>query len=394
MAAGGPALQAVAAAVATACGVPQPRQPSGAVDWSSFVQTVDRHRVAPLVQRSGWLEEAGAPADVSAAVRERARGEALRCLRLLELQRDTLEALAAAGVDAVVLKGTALSIEAYDDPTARAPGDLDVLVDPASIPRAVDALRSVGLEWYGWRTPADWDRERLGPEEVERLTNLPALPDVTLQRAGLQVELHWRLFPNPYLMPVDPRWLKAPRRIEIDGTVLPTLPLAAHWLYVLAHGSRHRWSQMKWLADVPALALRRTELLRSGALQAVDAGHRRLLATGLLVAEGTLGGFLTREVRAWASNVAGTRMLVRRSLAAVQADHDPHERVGPLAMPGLVLERLALRADARYRLNELRLLLLTAGRAQAIEDPGLAELVAGPVRWSRRAVRRLARRRG
>ena len=87
-------------------------------------------------------------------------------------------------------------------------------------------------------------------------------------------------------------------------------------------------------------------------------------------------------------------MLVRRSLAAVQADHDPHERVGPLAMPGLVLERLALRADARYRLNELRLLLLTAGRAQAIEDPGLAELVAGPVRWSRRAARRLARRRG
>ena len=392
MAAGGPALQAVAAAVATACGVPQPRQPSGAVDWSSFVQTVDRHRVAPLVQRSGWLEEAGAPADVSAAVRERARGEALRCLRLLELQRDTLEALAAAGVDAVVLKGTALASEAYGDATVRPLGDLDVLVDPASVPRAVRALHSIGLEWIGWRAPDDPDREAVGPDALERLTKLPLLSDVTLERAGLRLELHWKLFPNRRLVPVDPGWLKAPRRIEVHGTVVPTLPLAAHWLYLMAHGSRHLWAQMKWLADVPALALRRPELVRTGALQALEPGHRRALATGLRVAEATFGDFLARETRAWAADVAGARVLVRRSLAALEADYDPHKQLTPLAMSGLVLDRLALRADARYRLEELRVLLLSAARAQTIEDPGLFELAAGPLRWTRRAARRLAKR--
>jgi hypothetical protein len=81
---------------------------------------------------------------------------------------------------------------------------------------------------------------------------------------------------------------------------------------------------------------------------------------------------------------------VRKSLRALTAEHDRPRVISPRALPGEAGARLALRRDARYRLDELRLMLLSAGRAQGVEDPGLADLVGGPLRWVRRSARRLA----
>ena len=145
---------------------------------------------------------------------------------------------------------------------------------------------------------------------------------------------------------------------------------------------------MKWLADVPSLALRHPELVWPDALARADPRSSRSLASGLIVAEAVFGRFLPPESRAWASSVDGTGFLVRRSLQAIRADHDRPIRVTPAALPGEVLTRLSVSRDTRYRLDELRLLLLLAGRAQGVEDPGLIDLVAGPLSWTRRSARR------
>jgi len=225
----GAAFQGVAAAVATACGVPEPRRPDGPEDWLEFGRLVDRHHVAPLVHRSEWLPRAGAPPEVRAQGAERARSDALRSLRLVALQREVLGVLAAAGADAVVLKGAVLASDAYGDPTARAPRDLDVLVAPEAVGRAVHALRSAGLDWVGWGTLDDTG-PAAEPETFERLRHHRMLAHVSLARAGLVVELHWRLFANTRLMPVDPGWLTNPRLVEVYGDAVPALPLNAQWL--------------------------------------------------------------------------------------------------------------------------------------------------------------------
>lgn len=379
-----PAFRSVAAAVATSCLVPQPRQPDGPVDWSELVRLVARHKVAPLVERSGWLEEAGAPPEARAAVGERARVHTVRTLQTLALQKEVLTALADAGLETVVLKGLVVAVDGYADPFARASGDLDLLVRPDRVSHAVDVLEALGFTWYGWRTPEQADRRQPGRAAIERPGRHPLLRDVTLARGDLQVEIHWRLFENPRLMKVDPAWLAAPRRVAIQGVAVPALPLAAHWTYVLVHGAKHRWSWMKWLADVAALAVRRPGLVERDALASASAGHERSVATGLLVAEETFGRFLPAEARGWASAVTGTRPLVRSALQALTAEHDRPATTSFRALPAEVRTRLALRQDAAYRLDEVRLLLLTAAHAQAVEDPGPGELVTGPLRWARR----------
>jgi hypothetical protein len=359
-------------------------------DWPGFLQLVDRHQVAPLVLRSGWLHENAAPDDVRQAVRERTRSEAVWSMRQLALQDDVLDALTGAGIPAVVLKGVPLTIDAHADPSLRASRDIDILVDERSVPEAVRVLRSAGLEWYGWSRPEDPDRPPVGPAAIDRLSRLPMLRDVTLVREGIHVEVHWRMFRNARLMPVDPVWLSAPRHIDVQGRRVPALPLAAQWVHMLVHGTSHMWSRLKWLADVPAMALRHPELVRRDVLRCADAASIRSIASGIVVAEAVLGRFLSPESREWASSVNGTALLVRRSVRAVRADDDPPKRVLPMALRTEVATRLSLSRDARYRLDESKLLLLSAGRAQGVEAPGLGELAAGPLRWIRRSARRLA----
>jgi Uncharacterised nucleotidyltransferase len=385
----GGALQALSAAVATAAGVPEPRQPAEPIDWREFLRLVDRHHVAPQVERSGWLRSAGAPNDVAGAVHDRARKRSLWLLRMLAFHREILGLLGDAGVDVVVLKGVTLAVDGYEDPGARTPGDLDLLVDPGSVPRAVAALKDAGFDWHEWGDP---NRVPLETTPIERLPRLPVARDVALARGGIKVELHWRLFPNSRLMPVDPGWLRAPRYVEAGGVEIPSLPLDAQWLYVLVHGSVHFWSRMKWLADVPVLGLRHPELASRAFLTGLDAAYRRAVATGLILAEAAFGEFLTPDARAWAARVGGIRMHLRKCLKTFAAEHDRPTEVSARALPGLLTSRLALRRDAAYRLEELRSLLIYAARAQAVEDPSAADLARGPFRWTVRAVRRFAGR--
>jgi Uncharacterised nucleotidyltransferase len=384
-----PALAGVAAAVATACGLPSPRQPGGPVDWPEFVRLVTRHHVASLVQRSGWLAQAAAPDAVGDELRRLARSDALRSLRLLALQRDAVAALATAGVEAVVLKGSTIAVDAYGEPAARGPRDLDVLVRPDALPHALRTLRSQGYGWLGWLLPEDPPPAE--PETFDHLPRLPLVPHVSLGKDGLELELHSRLFANARLMPVNPHWLSRPRLLDVQGDAVPALPLDAQWLYVLVHGADHLWSRMKWLADVAALAIRHPQLAQPAPLAATDAGYHRMVAAGLLAAEATFGPFLTPGSRSWAAGVRGTRLLVGRSLAALRAAGDRPARIAPRELPVEIAWRLALRPDAAYRGEVARQLLLEAGRNHEAQDPGAIELAAGPLRWTRRAARRLRR---
>src|SRR3954454_8806448 len=128
-----PAFAALSAAVSTACGVREQRPVEGSVEWQEFLRLVDRHRVAPLVQSSAWLEQGDASPEVREAVLAIARRAGAKSLRALALARDAIAALADAGVSAVVLKGVALAAAAYGSVNARAVGDVDLLVAPDAV---------------------------------------------------------------------------------------------------------------------------------------------------------------------------------------------------------------------------------------------------------------------
>jgi Uncharacterised nucleotidyltransferase len=354
-------------------------------DSERFPQALARHRVGALVHMAPPPD---APDRVLAALREARAATALATVRLLRTQRRVLDGLVGAGIPALVLKGAVVGLEAYGDPAVRQASDVDVLVEPGRVVDAVDALEVAGLRWRGIDLPADMRPADGGRAALARAGALPRVAQALLDDDGQVVELHWRLTANDRLMPLDPHWLRKPRRVQVGGVDTPVLPAREGWWHLMVHGTEHHWMRLKWVADVVALAQNDPTLVSPANLDAARAaGLERCVACGLLVAGHVLPGLLPPEAIAWARSVRGVRPLVRRSLAALSADTAGGDVVTPRRLPRHVRTRMSLRADARYRLAEMKGLLLEAGRAQLVPDPGVGSLVASPLRWAARAIR-------
>jgi len=308
-------------------------------------------------------------------------------LQILALQRDTIAALDRVGIKAIVLKGLPVSEEAFGDLGSRQLRDLDVLTSPQDAALAGEVLQEeLRLNFEGpdrWQDTGDLQILRDAP-------NLPCLKDVPFGGEAGMVELHWRLTANAQLMPVDGSWLARPRKIVVGGVETPVLPRLVGWWQLLVHGAEHDWHRLKWLADVAALASRSPAVfLSNDALNTTErVGLERCVASGLLTAESVLGGFLPTGARRWAHTVRGTRALTRRAHRALRGEVADVRTISIGELPRFARGRMALRRDWRFRAAEARCLLVAAARADAVPNPGVIELAAGPRRWLGRVITR------
>ncbi len=86
----------------------------------------------------------GWPEGLTNRLRERARAQAMWELRHHQLLAQLLAALHAAGIPALVMKGTALAYDLYASPAARSRADTDLLVPPDEAVRAKAILAEQG----------------------------------------------------------------------------------------------------------------------------------------------------------------------------------------------------------------------------------------------------------
>lgn len=292
-------------------------------DVDGLLAQARRHRVLGLVAGAR-----GVPAEVVMAARP-LRLEALA--RWAQLRR-VIEALEEAGVEVVVLKGPPLAHEAHGHFAAREARDLDLLVALEQVARASAALVAAGL-----RPGAIAGKE--------------TAKDTPFTGDGGEVELHWQLFGNAHLMPVDPAWLAAPRRLEVEGIPVPVLPRDVGLHYLLAHGATHRWARLKWVADVAALLAARPELADPELARRL--GVERAAAEGLIVCERVFGG-VPAVALDWARCQRGAERLARSSLCSLTGPEAARAGLGARFVLANGTQRLALKAGGRYRLAELR----------------------------------------
>lgn len=165
----------------------------------------------------------------------------LRSERLVAEARGALEALAHAGVKAVVLKGLALAHLYYPRRSLRPMADVDLLVGP----EAWDAARRV-VEELGW--------SRRAPEPASRRAHLHA---ETFTLAGeIELDLHAHALLESCAPRADDGFFERSVPFAIDTTRAFTLSPADHLLTVCVHGIRFsRVPAVQWAADA-ALVVR------------------------------------------------------------------------------------------------------------------------------------------
>ena len=179
-----------------------------------------------------------------------------------------LDALEAAGVRAILLKGVPLVLQCYPEIGLRPMEDVDVLVEPGRAAEAVAAL-----EQAGW--PSDSNRDR----PWDRPFGEQMLHQVNCRSAdGFPIDLHWRYVPwiardgsgqDPGL------WARA-RPLDVVGHHALSPSPDDLLLLVILHAYRAGWATApRWIADTTFLvrALGRRARLGSPRRSATVQGH-------------------------------------------------------------------------------------------------------------------------
>jgi hypothetical protein len=255
---------------------------AGPVDWDAVQVAARRHGVAPLV----YLELRAAPAglvppDALAGLRTFYLENASRCLLLTGWLRRAVDALAAAGIPALPYKGPVLAALAYGSIASRQAGDLDVLIDPGSLAAAREALRAEGFQPL---VPLERWQER----QLVRSAHPYAL---VRNPESIVLELHWSVSPRSLSAGLGGTLPREQREdVAVAGTTFPTLPADVLLVALCVHGAKHVWERLGWIVDVAALIRRRPGRDWAGVLaRAGEAGHRRELLLGCLLARDLLG---------------------------------------------------------------------------------------------------------
>lgn len=222
------------------------------VDWPALLQLSLTHGLSPLVARGLQTHpEQNVPAPILSQLNARTREITARNLHLTAELHRLLEHLSAAGIRVLSFKGPTLACRAYQQVGQREFLDLDILVEPS---RGDDAWRL--LETLGYRPEYalnDWQLRTY----FRRSYQLPMFSE----RRNIRLELHTGLMRKQasWQFEFETLW---ERKLAVDVCGRSVLALSKNdmLLYLCAHGCKHRWVRLAWIADIAAILDRERDL--------------------------------------------------------------------------------------------------------------------------------------
>lgn len=219
-----------------------------ASEWPLFLETCRRQAVAPLIWRR--IAEQGLAPDIPGPVRAGMKqsylaSEARNLFHFSKLDRIT-GALGRAGIPVALLKGAHIGRYVYRNPALRPMADIDLLVRPEDVNRALRVMHELGYRG-GASIPFKLMRDFHH--------HAPTLDD----GSGVAVEIHWNIVPPNRHFPVDPDdlWRNAHCMEAGPSEKIHLLAPEAVLLSVCAHAAwQHRLSlnSILSLADMDRIA--------------------------------------------------------------------------------------------------------------------------------------------
>ena len=236
---------AVRSAVSGKCSADVAAVISGSIDWATVADEAGYHGVVP--QLWWFLQELGSdavPADVRESLDTYFQNNLKHNLSLTgELWR-IIEMFKAHGISAIPFKGPTLAMLAYGDLAWREFTDLDVLIDERDLVKVGDLLASAGYR----------PRMDLSVLSDPVFVAIEREFYFTSARSGTLIDLQWHL--SSSILPFDLEMEhinKNQMMVLPGGKQIATLRLEDLLLYLCAHGSRHCWERLGWVADVAGL---------------------------------------------------------------------------------------------------------------------------------------------
>ncbi len=279
------------------------------LNWNTILRLAEAHRVVPLLSAAVLANQAkGVSPKAAADLKGRFRYYSQRGMSFVMELRNVLGSLRQAGIPCIPLKGPVLTVGSYRKLGLRDFDDLDLLVAPADVTRAVAALANIG--YAGWDIPAQWVATHLRTESEHNLV---------CDQRKVTVDLHWAIGRRYFTMPMDfeSLWNRS-AHTKLIGSAVPDLCAEDTVLFLCYHGGKHLFSRLTWVCDVAATITAHPNL-DWDALLAMAAGMnaRRLLLLGLRLAREMLGSELPVRIRAMIEAESALEPLVAMVLRGI-----------------------------------------------------------------------------
>jgi len=249
------------------------------LDWELVLSAAAEHGVAPLLLRT--LASVGPNAAASAVqlarLKDRVRAASVRALVLAAELIRILDALGAAGIQAIPYKGSVLAAQAYGDLALRDFEDIDLVLRQRDISAADRILSGIG---YSREFPpifAPGDGSALIPGEYNYRD----------RERRLMLELHtertFRHFPaSPDLDALALRLAS----VCLSGHDVRTFSTEDTLVFLCVHGSKDFWQRLVWVADIAELVTSHPQIDWNRVYAFADAVRaRRMLHLGLALAD-------------------------------------------------------------------------------------------------------------
>lgn len=273
-----------------------PRQPLDDSSWTSVLSAAHTHRLTGSLRAA--IDGGVLPA-TDAQVHQARAAHRSAMVRVLSLERELItvvDLLAASAVETRVLKGTAVAHLDYRQPALRSFIDLDILVSPADIDRAVRVLVVAGFVRTLAEPRPGFDRR------FDKGTTL-ASP------AGYVLDLHRTFVLGPWGVAVDldALWDRG-QEFTVGGHSLRALSRPNRFVHACYHAALGDWPlRLASLRDV-------AEMLRDADMDgedlvrlASDWGVEAVMASAIADTRRLLGIATTDELSSWAERYVPSR---------------------------------------------------------------------------------------
>ena len=340
-------------------------------NWNAFIALAERHRVTALTLNA--LRTCGVGVEEAAARRLQslARQEAFRELTLAGEAVGITHSLADMGVRAILLKGISVALLGFGRLGLRTNRDIDLLVNETLLGPAEIVLTQRG---YIRIEPAG----PLSPAALQQWVALHKDMVFRNQETGIIVEVHWRLFDNPHLLPV-PTFADT-SGLFYAGEELCVMTPSLNVIYLCLHGMQHAWSRMKWLADLGAVLSTMTQAeIAATYLEARRRGLHVPVAASFSLCQEVLGSSIPEIVSRFAARGWRERLLKKVALSSLTTGGAVEMEDRNFGSTWKNISHYLFRLDYFYWVAELKYDLL--------DDPtdhspgGVARLILRIPRW-------------
>jgi Fe2+ or Zn2+ uptake regulation protein len=256
--------------------------------WDRLLALASRHGVMPLLYRS-----------ISQSCLQAVPQEWLMRLRMLYMQNTAgnykmtgellqiLDALKEAGIKAVPLKGPVLAQTVYGDISLRQFSDLDVLVEPENVEKALCIMQARGYR----------SEHEISEPKRRALIKTAHHHHLFSARSGTTAELHWTIAPRYYGLRTDAAGiLSRARPVLLLGKNIAGISAEDMLMLLCQHGTKHTWERLSWVCDLAGLIRGENTALLQAWQRAKATNEERVFLLGLLLAEELLGSKIPEDI--------------------------------------------------------------------------------------------------